>query len=353
MNDRELIINGKAVCSPEQQVYKNMKDIETLQKIIKTTYKTSSALTSSSASDSTANTNVGTAKEGWLMTEDGLLFRIDGNDGTTLLLTYYADLKGPQGETGPSGDPTALIDDTGTANNKCWSSNKTNTMLNTLNADEAVGTGIAPSHTKGYSQNIINGMVTNAVFYTTVAPTLNDGVYYVTDTNISPLERDIRGVDCEVTPVAGDIIMYIDNDGNIDSLWKILSSVSLSVTKIGSISGGGSQLYQHNIKIFNTNYGQYYINLTIVNDNNSQFGSAFDLYTWLIAKGFEYKDNEHHWFNAYGNWSYGGDYYDVVGIEWNENASNIKFHGISKDGASTQNGNLGTTSTYIDDVIPL
>ena len=133
MNDKELIINGKAVCSPEQQVYKNMKDIEALQKIIKTTYKTSSELTSSSASDSTANTNVGTAKEGWLMTEDGLLFRIDGNDGTTLLLTYYADLKGPQGETGSSGDPTLLIDDNGTANNKCWSSQKTNNEIIIVN----------------------------------------------------------------------------------------------------------------------------------------------------------------------------------------------------------------------------
>ena len=33
--DKELIINGEAVRSPEQQVYKNMKDIKALQEIIK------------------------------------------------------------------------------------------------------------------------------------------------------------------------------------------------------------------------------------------------------------------------------------------------------------------------------
>ena len=102
--DKELIINGKVVRSPEQQVYKNMKDIEELQEIIKPEYTTAEGLTSSSVSVAIADTNApeGTT-EGWLITQDGLKFKITGGDDTNLLLEYYANLKGPQGNDGEDG----------------------------------------------------------------------------------------------------------------------------------------------------------------------------------------------------------------------------------------------------------
>ena len=122
--DKELIIDGKAVRSPEQQVYKNMKDIKNLQEIIKPEYTTDETLTSSSVSVAIADTNApeGTT-EGWLLTQDGFKFKITGGDDTNLLLEFYADLKGPQGETGESG-ASLEIDDTGTSATKVWSSQK-------------------------------------------------------------------------------------------------------------------------------------------------------------------------------------------------------------------------------------
>ena len=119
--DKELIIDGKAVRSPEQQVYKNMKDIKDLQEIIKPEYTTSATLTSSSVSVAIADTNApeGTT-EGWLLTQDGLKFKITGGDETNLLLEFYADLKGPQGESGAELE----IDDSGTSATKVWSSQK-------------------------------------------------------------------------------------------------------------------------------------------------------------------------------------------------------------------------------------
>lgn len=127
--DKELVINGKAVRSPEQQVYKNMKDIKALQEVIKPEYTTDSALTSSSVSVAIANTNApeGTT-EGWIITQDGLKFKITGGDETNLLLEFYADLKGPQGETGPSGAELE-IDDSGTSAAKVWSSEKVSNEL--------------------------------------------------------------------------------------------------------------------------------------------------------------------------------------------------------------------------------
>lgn len=131
--DKELIINGEAVRSPEQQVYKNMKDIKALQEIIKKMYKTSETLTDASVSVAIADTNApeGTT-EGWLITEDGLLFSITGGDDTNLLLAFYSDLKGPQGEEGPEGpggDPSALIDDNSESDTKTWSSQKIASVL--------------------------------------------------------------------------------------------------------------------------------------------------------------------------------------------------------------------------------
>ena len=122
--DKELIINGEVVRSPEQQVYKNMKDIKELQTKVKPIYLTSEALTSSSVSVPTADTNIGDATEGWLLTDDALLFRIDGNDGTTVLLTFASDFNGPAGPTpnitvnatvgATVGTPTVTVVQTGT-----------------------------------------------------------------------------------------------------------------------------------------------------------------------------------------------------------------------------------------------
>lgn len=102
--DKELIIDGKVVRSPEQQVYKNMKDIKALQEVIKPEYTTNAVLTSSSVSVAIADTNApeGTT-EGWLITQDGLKFKITGGDETNLLLEFYCSIQGPQGEQGPEG----------------------------------------------------------------------------------------------------------------------------------------------------------------------------------------------------------------------------------------------------------
>lgn len=127
--DKELVINGKAVRSPEQQVYKNMKDIEALQETIKPEYNTSAELTSSSVSVALSTTNApsGTT-EGWIITQDGLKFKITGGDESNLLLEFYCSIQGPQGETGPSGAELE-IDDSGTSATKVWSSQKVSQEL--------------------------------------------------------------------------------------------------------------------------------------------------------------------------------------------------------------------------------
>lgn len=145
--DKELVINGKAVRSPEQQVWKNMKDIKALQLKIKEAYKCVGELNTESISVARSLTNVpSNVEEGWLLDTAGNLFNITGGDENSLLLEFYCNIKGPQGETGPSGAELE-IDDTGTSASKVWSSQKV--------AQELASAG------KQYYQHNITGIFTN------------------------------------------------------------------------------------------------------------------------------------------------------------------------------------------------
>ena len=91
--DKELVINGKHVNSPEQQVWENMKQIEELKKLIKKCYKTTESLTNASITVARNTTNVPEdVTYGWLVDADANLFDITGNNGTTLLIVYYTNV---------------------------------------------------------------------------------------------------------------------------------------------------------------------------------------------------------------------------------------------------------------------
>lgn len=103
--DKELIINGQAVRSPEQQVYKNMKDIEELKEKIKEWYSCDTELNSSSVSVARTNTNVpDEIDDGFLLDPVGNLFKITGGDEGNLLLAFYASIAGPEGPAGETGE---------------------------------------------------------------------------------------------------------------------------------------------------------------------------------------------------------------------------------------------------------
>ena len=91
--DKELVINGKHVNSPEQQVWENMKQIEELKKLIKKYYRTTESLTNASITVARNTTNVPEdVTYGWLVDADANLFDITGNNGTTLLIVYYTNV---------------------------------------------------------------------------------------------------------------------------------------------------------------------------------------------------------------------------------------------------------------------
>lgn len=272
--DKELIINNKAYRSAEQQVYKNMKDIAALQNIIKPEYKTTETLTSSSVSVAIADTNApaGTT-EGWIITEDGLKFKITGGDDTNLLLTFYADLKGPQGEDGAA----VNIDDTGTSLTKVWSSKKTSDEIAGLIQDAGL-----PYLFKTWSSAKIAGYISSGIYYTTVEPTENAGIFEIEKSDIV-----IEGASNANLKV-GDLIAYVDGDLKLSSLYKVnsISGSDVTMNKVCDAGGGGGTSYIHNIVIEYTDGSSknVYFNAIVKSDSDTAF-TYNTLATYLNTKG--------------------------------------------------------------------
>lgn len=239
-------INGKEYLSPQEQLFENTKDIEELKQVIKPEYTTSASLTEASVSVALNTTNApeGTT-EGWLLTHDGLKFKITGGDETNLLLVFYANLKGEDG--------TNAIDDTTTSASKLWSSQKTNNE-------------IANAKDKG-------------IYFTTTQPTYDSGsgLYSLN-------EGHFENQNANIPIKAFDLLIYIDGNDKASEIYKVLSKTgdNWSLDKLGDI-GGGKQLYRHHLRLY-YNSGLVF-RCSIINDNNT----AFDLSTfksYLNEKGF-------------------------------------------------------------------
>lgn len=245
--DKELIINGKAVRSPEQQVYKNMEDIEDLQKKIQTWYASSVELTTSSNTILRSNTNVpDDVESGLLIDPVGNMFNITGGDETTLLITFYASIKGPQGPTGAS------------------------------------------SNDKG-------------IYLTHVEPTLNDSIYTLSTGNIDNISLD------NIPVQVNDIIIYIDSNDQPTSVYTVasISGTTLTLSLQGNYSKG-KQLYRHCITIGDS--VSNFIKITITDTNNTLYTDARIL-QYLKQKGFTTTGQEtsaltgiHKYFEAKGRW---------------------------------------------------
>ena len=331
--DKELIINGEAVRSPEQQVFKNMKDIQALKEKIKNVYSTSvTTLTSSSVSIATANVDgLGTATEGWLLDPNGLLFKITANDGTTTTLQYYSDLKGPQGEDGAA----VNIDDSITSLTKVWSSMKTNNEITGLIDDTA------PNASKVWSSSKVSSLLSDGIYWTASEPTLVGSEYqisgdiYCGEDIINP--SGTPGLTDNVLK-EGDMIAYVDNDGKIASIWYYISGSSPKVVaKVGDI-GGGKQLYQHIIYFDKTDekncYGFY-----ITTDSATKM-TWREIANWLKLNNYQLLQNDSTiskgYPNVLGRYTIGSTQYTMLLVAVNYEDTAIVPHANSLNSWSVQ-----------------
>ena len=108
-----------------------------------------------------------------------------------------------------------------------------------------------------------------SLFTTTTAPTESGGVITLATTDI--IESGFK---------VGDYLAYVDS-GNISALYSIsaISSGTATLSLVGAFGGGGGkQLYQHNIKIEETNVKAL---VQIINDSPSLMNTCELIGQWL------------------------------------------------------------------------
>ena len=296
-------IGDKVFRNEQEQVQKNMQDIEVLKQYIKEAYKCSSELTSSTDQVLKSSTNAGEdVTSGWLMDSIGNLFTITGGDDTYLLLDFFTSLRGPQGEDGAA----VSIDDSTTSATKCWSSQKINSEFT-----QVKGMGV--------------------VYATSATPTVDDDTYIFNKTDFitEPLPT--------WTTIVGKQICQIV-DSKIKYIYSVVSSSESTITcvLIGEV-GGGSQLYQHNIMFFDSSTNM--ISTTLVCDRDTAFNTN-DFRQFLNDKGLV---------GTTSNLPYCGMVSSVliVGIYYKSTSNQVSI--------TKSNGDSGTftISGFYDAVIPL
>ena len=290
--DKEIIINGKAVRSPEQQVYKNMKDIEELQAKIKPVFLTSEELTSSSVSIATADTNIGEATEGWLITGNALLFKIDGNDGSTVLLTYSCDLNGPTGPTpvitaaatvgDQVGTPGVTVVKTGTDENPLFTFNFTNlkgepgeNLITVQVVDSLPDTGTPGilyflANSSGESQNAYDEYIYVNNAWEKLGQAQIDLSNYIQKSNTSGLVKNDGTIDTTVYAALSNFD-YSQNEINTGAKWVdgktiykktyVLGNFTYNNTyqKIGDLPTGISRMVKSEVVMLNYDLNAEYV----------------------------------------------------------------------------------------------
>lgn len=247
------IINNKLNSLP-QQVEENMKNIELLAQYLKEAYKTGLTLSPSDTTIAISNTNADdSVQDGWLFDSIGNLFKINGGDGTNLLLEFYTCFRGQDGRDGVND-----IDDNTIANNKLWSSQEIYDKL--IN----------------YSDR--------GIYYTTTPPTLvSADVYSINRNQVPPFNVDI--------PVKqDDLLILVDNyTKEVKTLYSVISEINgvISLYKHADFSSG-NQLYQHTIEIaFQSGVGDNWkgnIIFSFTNQEANEYTSEADMFNALYNK---------------------------------------------------------------------
>lgn len=241
----------KKANTPLEQIYFNTQDIKQLEESIAPFYNCSIDLSNDSVSVAVSNTNLPTdITKAYITDYNGNVYKFIAfnDDKTTAYIEYYASLKGADGRDGADD-----IDDTTTASNKLWSSEKTST-------------------------EITNATKIKVVYTTTDTPTTSGSSYIFDKNNITPAIIDASIIGKELYQIVDDKIKYAYRVNMIlnDDVYTSL---------IGEF-GGGKQLYEHNIE-FSKTTGTPLLNITlqIRNDDNTPFTAA-TLKAWLSSNGY-------------------------------------------------------------------
>lgn len=305
----------KKANTPLEQIFYNTQDIKQLEEAIAPFYNCSIDLSNDSVSVAVSNTNLPTdITKAYITDYNGNVYKFIAfnDDKTTAYIEYYASLKGADGR-----DAVDDIDDTITANNKLWSSQKTST-------------------------EITNATKIKVVYTTTDTPTISGSDYIFDKNNITPAIIDASIIGKELYQIVDDKIKYAYRVNTIlnDDVYTSL---------VGEF-GGGKQLYQHNI-VYDRTAGGATAHYTIIEitDNATEINTRALFKQWLTDRGY----NVLHPRNVNGGWYFAGSntWYGADSL-WVNNNNHIEIRYYNGASYST-NEDVSEVSVISDQVKPL
>ena len=304
------IINNKLNSLP-QQVEENMENIKLLASYLKEAYKSSDDLTSSSTTCLLVNTNVpDDVTDGWLLSNNGLLFKIVGNNGiSAVLINYYATLRGEQGiqgNDGAQGDRgysmrynNSVYVDSSTdytfsdtlpildlqQDDLILFSDGTLAIISSVDSDNSTYRAISVT-------NIYSNITIPQSYIIQVTPAFYDGFYHLPYSQFTYADGYPVGSIDEVG--TGSIVYNKDLTNLLYGVYQVVGydTNDILMVKITDVSRG-KQLYQHNIHLRRTDSSDAVeIYLNIISDSDTQF-TIQTLSQWLYSKGFYYQNQAH------------------------------------------------------------
>lgn len=303
-----MIINNNKLNSLPQQVEENKNNIMLLASYLKEAYKSSLPLNVSDVSVAISVTNAtADTTDGWLLDSIGKLFKINGGDGTNLLIEYYTSFRGEQGTHGYNIHYSSYDYVNGSYTYPYSSLNSVgdirqndiivfkNGYIATLYSYDI------PTTFTIYDNNIIqldiqmNVKSTN-IYISSSQATYDSGTYsfLIPITAIRKLDGSSFSVD-DFDENADNLIYYIDmssmnpQDVKLKAIYNFrgidtISTPNNAICNIEMLVGGGKQLYQHNITLFGT--ASNTLKIQLLSEDNTSFNFT-KLKNWLIDKGFE------------------------------------------------------------------
>ena len=170
----------------------------------------------------------------------------------------------------------------------------------------------------------------------------------VLDDDNNVLGSQVKDVENDVTynlPLGSQV----EANPTLEGTESDLEGIEIDGTKFKV--GGGKQLYQHNILVYNSTAKYLTFSLQFISDSNTPITNTTYLGTWLYNNGFYIDDHNDKFMPACGQMDYSAVYYNVNGINYNTYQNQIRWRGFKEN--AIQTGQIGSGFVVEDTIIAL
>lgn len=173
----------------------------------------------------------------------------------------------------------------------------------------------------------------------------------VANPELAGTENSLTGLQVGDTKYKVELPINVVANPTLAGTESELEGIQIGDTKYKMPSGGGTQLYQHNIFAYN-NDGQYNaFGLSFISNSSTPFSSMTDLQTWLATNFKTSGTSPYNWKFCPANGQYlsGANYRKILGLTFFQNQNEIYVYYV--DGNNAGQAPLGSGYLKFTDIV--